>query len=83
MRAGNQGLIFVFLDGDFDLIWKRIQARKKHFMKAEMLKSQFDIIEIPSNALKVNINQPVGATVEEILKSLALEHWIDPGHLRE
>lgn len=38
---------FVWLDGSMDLINERMQNRHHHFMKAEMLKSQFDALENP------------------------------------
>ncbi|ODV86936.1 hypothetical protein CANARDRAFT_6503 [[Candida] arabinofermentans NRRL YB-2248] len=38
----------VFLNNDFDIIHERMKARGDHFMKSEMLKSQFADMEIPS-----------------------------------
>lgn len=68
LRKGNKGLVFVFLDGDFDLILSRMRNRNDHFMQPNMLKSQFDTLEIPSNALRVNIDQPIAAIVHEIIE---------------
>jgi gluconokinase len=59
---------FIFLDGDFDLIWGRMQARQDHYMKAEMLQSQFNALERPdeNEAIQIDIDQ----SVEDILKEL-------------
>jgi len=83
LKNGNPGLIFVVLEGQFNLIWNRMKTRREHFMKAEMLKSQFDIFEIPTNALRVNIDQSVDAIVEKIIEFLKLEHKIDLDHQGE
>ena len=60
---------FIFLDGSFDLIWQRMQSRENHFMRAEMLHSQFDTIEMPGadEAITVSINQDVDGIMAQIL----------------
>lgn len=60
---------FVYLRGDFDLIWERMQARDGHFMKADMLRSQFDTLEAPSTdeALIVDIDADTDALVQQII----------------
>jgi gluconokinase len=77
LRLGNKGVVFVYLDGDFELIWSRMQTRNDHFMKPELLKSQFDTLETPSSALNVNIEQPITAIVQEIIEFLENEHDLD------
>ena len=42
---GTDGLQFVYLKGSYDLIWSRISRRKRHYMKPEMLRSQFETPE--------------------------------------
>ncbi|EPQ31515.1 uncharacterized protein PFL1_00848 [Pseudozyma flocculosa PF-1] len=37
----------VYMDLSADILWGRMQARKNHFMKFEMLKSQLDTLEVP------------------------------------
>jgi gluconokinase len=68
LRAGNDGAQFVFLDGDFDLIWQRMSARANHYMKADMLQSQFDALErpYPHEAFTIPINQSVNEIVNNI-----------------
>lgn len=69
LRQGNDTVVFVHLLGDFDLIWQRMQARQNHYMKAEMLQSQFDTLQAPGKeeAVIVPITLSVEAVVEEIL----------------
>ena len=57
IAQGNPGVVFVYLKGDFDLIFERMQARDAHYMKAEMLKSQFTDLEEPQNAITINISE--------------------------
>jgi gluconokinase len=70
--AGSTGTIFVFLKGDFELIFERMQTRSGHYMKAEMLRSQFEALEEPTNALTVSIDKNVDAIAKEIIRRLNL-----------
>jgi gluconokinase len=83
LRFGNEGLIFVFLKGDFDLIWSRMQNRKDHYMKPEMLISQFNTLETPSKVLVVNIDQAVETIIQEIIDYLGSEPNFNQDHERE
>jgi carbohydrate kinase (thermoresistant glucokinase family) len=66
------GVKLVHLAGDFNLILERMNAREGHFMKPEMLKSQFETLQPPAHALTVNVAQNPDAIVEEIRRALAL-----------
>ena len=70
LRQRNAGIQFVYLKGDFELIWGRMQARPEHYMKAEMLHSQFADLEEPDEdrALIVNIENDVDGIVRRILE---------------
>ena len=50
---------FIFLDGDYDLIYNRLSKRKKHFFTKKMLEKQFTILERPIDCIKIPINQSV------------------------
>lgn len=63
---GNPGARLVYLRGSYDLIWSRMANRPGHYMKPEMLKSQFDALEEPQNALIVDIS----LSVEQIVNLL-------------
>ena len=50
---------WVFLHGSYNLILERMGKRTKHFMPTALLKSQFEALEVPKNALKIDIkNMP-------------------------
>lgn len=63
----------VYLAGSFELIKERLEARSGHFMKAELLRSQFAALEKPEDALTVSIDQHVTAIVEMVITELRLE----------
>jgi gluconokinase len=62
---------WVYLKGSAELIRSRLQHRADHFMKANMLDSQFDALEEPSDAIIVDIAQAPGAIVERILARMS------------
>ncbi|MBW4579980.1 MAG: gluconokinase [Tildeniella nuda ZEHNDER 1965/U140] len=62
----------VYLKGSFALIQQRLQQRQGHYMKADLLQSQFDSLEEPINALSIDIDQSPEAIVAEIRRSLNL-----------
>jgi carbohydrate kinase, thermoresistant glucokinase family len=66
----NDGVQVVYLKGSYDLLWSRLSHRKDHYMKPQMLQSQFESLEEPENALTVDVSMPVNALVNEILKQL-------------
>ena len=68
--AGTTGVRVVYLKGSYDLIWSRMEARKGHYMKPDMLRSQFADLEEPSDALVVSIDQTPAQIVDEILARL-------------
>ena len=67
----DQDVGLVYLKGSYDLIWSRMSARADHYMKADMLKSQFDALEEPQNALTIEITRSVDQIVGEIMERTA------------
>ena len=65
---GNKGAQIVYLKGSYDLIWSRMEKRSDHYMKPQMLQSQFDALEEPSNALTVDVALSIDEIVEKIVK---------------
>ena len=68
---GNDGLQLIYLKGSYDLIWSRMSARQDHYMKPEMLQSQFEALEEPSDALTVDISLSVDEIVRVILQHMS------------
>ena len=71
LRSKNRNLIFIYLKGDFELIWQRMRTRQEHYMKPEMLRSQFDILEPPQDALSLDIHRPVPENVQAIIEYIS------------
>ena len=70
LLQGNDGVQLIYLKGSYKLIWSRMASRKDHYMKPEMLKSQFDALEEPTDALVIEISHSVDEIVQEILLHL-------------
>ncbi|KAG7660557.1 SUV3 [[Candida] subhashii] len=49
IQASELNFRFVFLYTTFEELVKRVESRKGHYMKSEMVKSQYDIMEIPKD----------------------------------
>lgn len=70
LRVSEQ-VQFVYLAGSFDLIWQRMSERTNHYMKADMLRSQFAALEPPTadEAIHIAIGQEIEAIVDQILQA--------------
>jgi gluconokinase len=62
--------MWVYLKGSYELIWERIEHRKHHFMKPEMLASQFADLEEPANAIVIDIRVEPSVAVKQIVSAL-------------
>ena len=56
----------VYLAADRATIQARIDQRQGHYMKADMVQSQFEALEIPTHALTLDTRQPPEALVAKI-----------------
>jgi gluconokinase len=63
----NARVQIVYLKGSYALIKSRVLARSEHYMKLGLLRSQFDSLEEPKNALVVDISLSVYEIVSEII----------------
>ena len=71
-KAGEP-ILFVFLDGNIDVIRKRIEARAHEFMNPKLLDSQFATLERPAddeNVLRVDVADPVETIATRVVKEL-------------
>ncbi|MBN1440439.1 MAG: gluconokinase [Anaerolineales bacterium] len=73
LLAGNQGIRVVYLKGDYVLIHSRMCARSDHYMKPGMLRSQFEALEEPVDALVADIARPKEEVVAHILRMIRKE----------
>jgi carbohydrate kinase (thermoresistant glucokinase family) len=64
---------WIHLEGNRKLILERMEARKNHYMKPEMLDSQIEAWEEPNYGLKLSINQSPQEMLAEALRFLEVE----------
>ena len=70
LLVNHESVKLVYLKGSFELIQKRLKERLNHFMSEKLLESQFDILEEPSDAIIVDISQPLEVVVQNIVGNL-------------
>ncbi|MDY6902057.1 MAG: gluconokinase [Cyanobacteriota bacterium] len=70
LLINHESVKLVYLKGSFELIHKRLKERLNHFMSEKLLKSQFDVLEEPLEAITVDISQPLEVIVKKILEKI-------------
>ncbi len=74
IRQQSGQVSFVFLQGDFALIEKRLQQRVGHYMPTDLLQSQFQTLEIPgadeTDVIHLDSSQPVAVLLDDVLAAL-------------
>lgn len=69
LHTSSPGVFFLFLHGDYEFIHQRMMARMSHFMRADLLRSQFDTLEPPldeENVLMLDIRRSIPDMVSEV-----------------
>jgi len=61
---------FIYLEGSLETISKRLQERNNHFMPKKLLQSQFDALEIPEDAITIQITNSPEQIVALALQAL-------------
>jgi gluconokinase len=64
-----EGVALVFLRGDAQLIAERMRQRE-HFMPVSLLETQLATLEPPTNAIIVDIAQPVDTMLKQVVAQL-------------
>ena len=67
LATGLPGLRFIYLKGSKELIRRRLEERQDHFMPPALLDSQFALLEEPTDAIVVQIEEPLSEIVEQII----------------
>ncbi|RJT44370.1 gluconokinase [Rahnella woolbedingensis] len=74
LRKDNEGMVFIYMKGSFDVIADRLKARAGHFMPTDLLRSQFDALEEPGedepDVLRVNIDHKFEGVVDRCVAAL-------------
>jgi gluconokinase len=81
-KAAGEPVLFVYLNGSYELIDARIKARKNHFMPESLLKSQFATLEPPApdeNAIAVPIADSSDKIADQVVKKLTYLHSFKRG----
>lgn len=71
LLSGAPGVSLVYLACDYETSLARVGRRQGHYMKAEMVKSQFDALEVPADALTLDTRQSPDAIVATIVRSVS------------
>ena len=72
LTEGYSHIAFVYLQGSYTLIARRLQSRTGHFMSSDLLVSQFMTLEEPHDVPMVDIDQPPDVIVQHIIRILEL-----------
>ncbi len=70
--AVDSAVRFVYLSGSFPLIEERIRQRAGHYMRGELLESQFETLQEPVGIPKVDVSASPTDIVREIRSKLAI-----------
>lgn len=71
LAAGRQEVAFAYLKGSLSLMRERLSKRKGHYMPLDLLASQFDTLEEPTDGIVVDIDQPPEAIIPQIVEGLS------------
>lgn len=63
---------WIHLSGSFELIASRLALREHKYMPASLLRSQFEALEPPDDALTIAIGEPPEQLIERIIVELQL-----------
>ena len=77
-KAGN--VVYIYLDGSFELIASRMHARKGHFMPEALLTSQFDALEDPraeGNVVSVGIESDPQTIATDAVATLHMQGFLN------
>lgn len=70
LAEGVSKIRWIFLQGSYEEIHKRLEKRTGHYMPVQLLRSQFESLEVPVNALSLNIRSSPETIVEIISQHL-------------
>lgn len=73
LMGHSEGVRLVYLKASYEEIHRRMQQRQNHYMKADMLKSQFATLEEPEDAIVVNASLSIEKIVGQIIASAKLK----------
>lgn len=69
LTTNLEGVKIVFLSGSQELLLSRMKNRE-HFMPPSLLESQLNTLEAPTDAIVVDINQPLESMLKHVVRQL-------------
>jgi len=70
LSSKAKNIKWVYLSGTYDVIAERMEKRGNHYMKINLLQSQFDTLEEPNYGVKVDIFAAPKEIVQTVLSKL-------------
>jgi gluconokinase len=72
LGIGKPGIVAIFLESDIKTVAARLATRKNHYMKEDMLASQWEALEppSPSEAFRISTTPPLAVIVDQIVSEL-------------
>lgn len=70
LRRAGPGTVIVYLRASHHVVADRLGARTGHYFDASLLDSQYDALEEPADAVKVDASQPLDAVVDAVASHL-------------
>jgi carbohydrate kinase (thermoresistant glucokinase family) len=70
LASKSTAIKWVYLKGSFELIQSRLEQRAGHYMKSNLLQSQFDTLEEPDYGIHVSIDNTPETILNSILSKL-------------
>lgn len=67
---GKEDVAFIHLEGDMHMILERMKNRKGHYFPRELIESQFNALEVPLDAITVQIDKAPEDICMEIVNKL-------------
>ena len=68
----SDAVVFVYLHASVDLVRDRLKSRTGHFMPPALLQSQFDALEAPREALRIDAALGLDEIVQTVQERLSL-----------
>lgn len=75
---GHPHVTFVYMHGSFELIHQRLESREHHYMKTNLLASQFKALEEPEGIPSADVTDPPEVIVDKIIHRLQLRRNASP-----
>src|SRR4051812_17902896 len=72
LMEGAPGVALVYLACDLETSLARVGRRQGHYMKAEMVQSQFEALEVPADALTIDTKLPPDKIIATIKQDLSI-----------